>query len=204
MHRYRKVIKDDLEQRRRGLIKCVRTPDVSSISPAVPYMTPASRFSPATATPSTVSSRNASTMKPSAVKSQSSLPVCGDSFFDNSELDESHSNWSFAKAASEFSSFDVSNMQPHNTPSVLSSSNVIRSSEVSPSPSVHRSPLSPVQCQTSQSADIRDMWLTSRQLNKTSVVNSLPASDVKQSPSSSSVPAGSPPSGFTCTLLSYV
>jgi len=188
-------------------LKCVKMPDVSR---AVPCITPVSdRTSPLSATPSAVMSRNST-----AMKSRGSLPVCGDSFYEDSEADQNCSSWSFAQAAIEFSSFDVINMESHDSPSVLSSSSNMRSCEVSPAgPSTctfERMRSSSLQCQTStvtpQSCDITDSRLMSRQLSKTPVPNNLPLSDVK-TPSTSSaavtVTACSPPSGLLilCYLL---
>ena len=172
MYCCRKVIKDDLEQRRRGSVK---TPAVSR---TIPYITPiSSRTSPASAPSSAVTCRDLS-----AVKSQTSLPVCGDSFFENSEANESCSNWSFSKAGIELSSFDEIDMEPRDMPAMLSSSNNTVSS-------VQRSLMSTPQ--TSQ---------TSQQQNATSAHNSLPSSDVKPRSMSSAavtVAACSPPSGLT-------
>ena len=196
---FRKSIKDDLERNRRSSLNCVKRPPVST-----PNITPMSgRLSLSSAAVSTLNSTNSYT-----VKSQSSLPVCGDSFFEDSDADRSHSNWSLSHAGTEFSSFNVSNLELHDTPS---SRNVVRSREMSPAGrsmcSVQRSPMSTLQCQTtsvtaqSVSRDTTDAWLTSRQPNTT--VSGLPtATKVSQQklPSTSSAAASttacSPPSGL--------
>jgi len=183
-------------------VRHVNAPAVSRLSLSVPLMTPVSaRLSLPSATTAAIMSRSSPT-----VKSQSSLPVCGDSFFEDSEADHSHSNWS------EFSSFDVSNIEPHDALSVPSSSNIVRSREV------NASGLSTCNVQRSQSdnsfvtaasvtCSSSNTWLTSRQPN-TLHVNSLPSSDVsRQKPANTSLVAAAPatcssPSGLTDTFLS--
>jgi len=209
MYCYRKAIKNDLERGRGSSLTCVKMSAGSRILPSTPNITPISdRLSVPSAAASEVKSRTSS-----AVKARSSLPVCGDSFFEDSDADRSHSNWSFTHSETEFSSFDVSTVKLHDA----SSSNVVRSHDVSlrgPSTcSVQRSPLSTVQRQlstvTSQSLSpaTTEPWLTSQRTNTTSL-NSLPTSSVSRqkpetvSSAAAATLAGSSPSGWTDTLLS--
>ena len=210
MYCYRKAIKNDLERSRGSSLKCMNMSAVSRISPGTPNITPISdRLSLPSAAASEVKSRTSST-----VKSCSSLPVCGDSFFEDSNADRSRSNWSFTHSETEFSSFDISTVKLHD----VSSSNVVRSHEVSlggPSTcSVQRSPLSTMQRQslstvTSQSISraTTDTWLTSQRTNTTSL-NSAQTSNVSRqkpqtvSSATATTLAGSSPSGLTDTLLS--
>ena len=182
-------------------MKHVNMPAVSKLSPSVSLMTPVSvRLSLPNAASSAVKSRNSS-----AVESQSSLPVCGDSFFDDSDADHSRSNWS------ELSSFDVGHIDPLGTPSVLASSKVMRSFEVNaPSPSnVQRSQreIMPVTAASVTCSSI-NTWSTSRQPN-TPQINSLPPSHVApQKPSRTSLVAAATaasgsPSGLTYFLVFY-
>ena len=177
----------------------------SDVSRTVPFITPVSgRTSPVSAV---------KTSSSTAVKSRGSFPVCGDSFYEDSPADHNHNSWSFSQAATEFSSFDVSNMEPHNSVSMLSSSSKMGSCEVSPpGPSlctIQRSPSSVLQCQTStitpQSRDINDSWLTTRQPSTTSATNKLSASDMNSTSSTSSAAVTmapcSPSSGLTDAWL---
>jgi len=227
----RKAIKDDLERSRRSSFKCVKTPAVSRISPGMPDITPVfGKLSLPSASPraqdttplsgsltlpaasmSGVKSRNSST-----VKSRNSLPVCGDSFFEDSDADRSCSNWSFLQNGTEFSSFDVSNVALHDITSMPSSGNAVRSHEVSPAGlsmcSVQRSPMSALQCQTSTVTshsvlrESSDTSLTSRRPLTTSV-NHSPASYASQqkplstSSAAATTPACSPPSGLTDIIV---
>ena len=192
MYCCRKVIKDDLDRNRRSSLKCVKTPAISRTPPGFPDVTPVSgRLSLPSASVTSVKSITSST-----VKSQSSLPVCADRFFQDNDSDYSRSFWSGA----EFDSFDVSNMEQHDVPSTLSSSKVERSHEVSPACvstcSVQRSPVPTLQCQPSNvmtqsvSRDTSDTCLMSWRPNTTSV-SSLPALDTahQKVPSSSSAAA---------------
>ena len=166
------------------------------MSPSTLNITPISdKVSLPSAAMSSVKSRTSST-----VKSSSSLPVCGDSFFEDSDADRSHSNWSFSHTGPEFSSFDVSTVELHET----SSSSVVRSNELvlgGPSTcSVQCSPLSTVQCQSVLAAKSQSLshvstntWLTSQQTNTTSL-NRLPSSNMSlQKPHSASSPAATMP-----------
>jgi len=184
----------------------VKTPDVSR---TVPFITPVSgRTSPVSAI---------KTSSSTAMKSRGSLPVCGDSFYEDSPADHNCSSWSFSQAAIEFSSFDVSNTEPRDSLSMLSSSSKMGSCAVSPPGPLtctdQCSPSSVLQCPTStvtrQYRDIADSWLTTRQQSTTSVPNKLSASsDVKSASSTSSaavtMASCSPASGSTDTLLSSV
>jgi len=189
----RKDIKDDLERSRRSSLTCIKNQSVSKISPHMPDFTPLSgRLS----LPSlSVDSRNVS-----AVKSRSSLPVCGDSFFNDSDADHSLSNCSLLQARTEYSSLDVSGMEPRGTPLVP-----LKPRDVSQAGSVQRSSVSTVTAQP-MSRDTSDMWLTSQRPNAT-VVNSPSVSVATQlkprpnaSPAAVATTACNPPSGLTHTL----
>lgn len=169
----------------------MKTSSINVVSPGLADITPVSgRLSRPSIAASTVGSRR-------------SLPVCGDSFFDDS-------HWSQ-------NSFNVSDSEPHDTVHILSStahdtaslsSNnwVVRSCEskaARPSTcSVQHSPLTTLQCHTSAvttqsaSSDSRNTsWLTSQQTGMTPV-SGLPASAVKPT---SSLPASAvePPSSWS-------
>lgn len=201
MHCCRKTIKDDMERSRGSSVKHVNTPAVSRLPPSVPFMTPVStRLSLPNAASSAVSSRNSST-----AKSHGSLPLCGNSFFEDNDADQSCSNWS------AFSSFDVSNIESLDAPSVLSTSKVMmRSCEANTAASCI------VHCSQSETLAVTaapaisssgNTWLTSQQANTSVTNSSLPASGVaRQKPSliAAAMPACSSPSGLTNTFLSDV
>jgi len=179
----------------------VVSPGLADITPGLADITPVSGrlYRPSIAT-STVGSR----------RSQSSLPVCGDSFFDDS-------HWSQ-------NSLNVSDSEPHDTVRILSSTaydtaplssnnRVVRSCESKAARqstcSVQHSPLTTLQCHssavTTQSAS-SESWLTSQQTSMTPVsglpasavkpTSSLPASAVKPT-SSLSASAVKPPSSWS-------
>lgn len=177
----------------------VNTPAVSRLSSNIPLMTPLSaRLSVPSAGSSALKSRTSST-----VKSQSSVPLCGDSFFEHGDADHSHINWS------DFSSFDESNIEPFDAPLVPLNSKV-RSHQVTAAAagssmcSVQRSQSEESSSFTAASltCSSSNTLLTSRQPNS-SQISSLPTPGVhRQKPCNTSLVAAattacSSPSGLS-------
>ena len=106
LHCCRKTLKDDLERSKRA---SSANAVVTEAGRTVPRITPisANRMTPPTAASSVTKSRNSS----STVRS---LPVCGDSFFDDkNEPDQSRGDWSL----NDTGSLGASNMEAHEMPS---------------------------------------------------------------------------------------
>jgi len=193
-------------------VECVKTPNFSRVSLGMPDITPDSgRLTLSSVSVSTA----AKTRTPSTVKSQSLLPLCGNSFYDESDSEHSRSLRTFSPSGTEFSSFSVSGVmeQSCDMSSLPSWKTVIRSRESTPSTcssNVHNhtqlSTPSTVKS-FSLSCDNTDTWLTSQQPNTTSV-NSLPRTPFNASLHSTSSAAAttlaacsSPSDGLlACTL----
>lgn len=189
---YRKVIKNDMQNSSRLSVK---TPSVSSIRRSVPDVTPGSvrLWNGAV---SAVSSRTSSTFEP-----QSTIPMCGDSFFEERDTtDHRCINWSLMQTATELAA-----SERHDTSLTLS--HEANQPDLSKH-TVHGSPLSTLPFHftavASSTAHVSDTWLSSQPPTTTSV-SRLPVRDVQRpNPPSSSVssssatsPAGNSPAGLT-------